>query len=210
MLTGLGFMRKPNGLFGHPDHTHSVDILFWPIVLGNEEVNDEWDTIQTEVGGLQILSPTQCVKDRLAGFYNSVDRQSLDRAVAVCLHQEVDMDEIRRWSEGEYATEKLKEFLERDFSHMADAVRDEAKVKLNPSRLSTGALASISSLLEAAGSALTGAAEKAKQSLSCRSGEITAAGTLTCVACKHEMHFKKTGRIPPCPKCHKTEFEKSY
>jgi isocitrate dehydrogenase len=105
---------------------------------------------------------------------------------------------------------KLKEFLERDFSHMADAVRDEARVKLNPSRLSTGALASISSLLEVAGSALTGAAKKAKQSLSCRSGEITAAGTLTCLACKHEMHFKKTGRIPPCPKCHKTEFEKSY
>ncbi len=105
---------------------------------------------------------------------------------------------------------KLKEFLERDFSHMADAVRDEAKIKLNPTRLGTGALASISSLLEAAGSALTGAAEKAKQSLSCRSGEITAAGTLTCVACKHEMHFKKTGRIPPCPTCHKTEFEKSY
>jgi isocitrate dehydrogenase len=58
---------------------------------------------------------------------------------------------------------KLKEFLERDFSHMADAVRDEAKIKLNPTRLGTGALASISSLLEVAGSALTGAAEKAKQ-----------------------------------------------
>ncbi|MFC1542337.1 NADP-dependent isocitrate dehydrogenase [Pseudomonadota bacterium] len=105
---------------------------------------------------------------------------------------------------------KLKEFLERDFSHMADTVRDEAKIKLNPSRLGTGALASLSSLLEMAGSALTSAASKAKESLSCRSGEITAAGTLTCVACGHEMHFKKTGRIPPCPKCHKTEFKKSY
>ena len=52
------------------------------------------------------------MKDRLAGFYNSVDRQSLDRAVEVCLHKEVDMEEIERWSEGEYATEKLKEFLE--------------------------------------------------------------------------------------------------
>jgi isocitrate dehydrogenase len=43
-----------------------------------------------------------------------------------------------------------------------------------------------------------------------RSGEITSAGTLTCNACGHEMHFKKTGRIPPCPKCHATEFRKSY
>ncbi|MES0371165.1 MAG: NADP-dependent isocitrate dehydrogenase [Mariprofundaceae bacterium] len=106
--------------------------------------------------------------------------------------------------------QKLKGFLEKDFGQMADTVRDEAKVKLNPSRLSTGALASLSSLMELAGSALTSAASKAQESLSCRSGEITAAGTLTCVACKHEMHFKKTGRIPPCPKCHKTEFKKSY
>ncbi len=111
VLTGLGFKREPNGLFGHSDHTHSVDTLPWPIVLGNEEV-DEWNTIHTEVGDLQILSPTQCVKDRLAGFYHSVDRQSLDRAVEVCLHEEVDMEEIKRWSEGESATEKLKEFLE--------------------------------------------------------------------------------------------------
>lgn len=106
--------------------------------------------------------------------------------------------------------QKLKGFLEKDFGQMADTVRDEAKVKLNPSRLGTGALASLSSLMELAGSALTSAASKAQESLSCRSGEITAAGTLTCVACKHDMHFKKTGRIPPCPKCHKTEFKKSY
>lgn len=106
--------------------------------------------------------------------------------------------------------QKLKGFLEKDFGQIADTVRDEAKVKLNPSRLGTGALASLSSLMEMAGSALTSAASKAQESLSCRSGEITAAGTLTCVACKHEMHFKKTGRIPPCPKCHKTEFKKSY
>lgn len=112
LFTQLGLEQKPNGLFGHPNHTHSIDISFWPIVLGNEEVDDEWTTLATEVGELRILTPTQCVKDRLAGFYNSVDRQSLDRAVEVCLHQDVDLEEIERWSEGEYATEKLKEFLE--------------------------------------------------------------------------------------------------
>ncbi|MDX8403485.1 MAG: NADP-dependent isocitrate dehydrogenase [Mariprofundaceae bacterium] len=116
-------------------------------------------------------------------------------------------------SAGEVSEEqgqKLKKFLERDFGQLTETLRDEARIKLNPSRLGAGALASISSLLEVAGSALSDAAEKAKQSLSCRSGEITAAGTLTCVSCNHEMHFKKTGRIPPCPKCHKTEFKKSY
>ncbi len=104
----------------------------------------------------------------------------------------------------------LKAFMERDLYQMADAMRHEAKEKLNPSRVSAGAMASLSSLLNLAGSALSSVAEKTQQALSCRSGEVTSAGTLTCVACKHELHFKKTGRVPPCPKCHATKFRKSY
>jgi len=106
--------------------------------------------------------------------------------------------------------QKLKGFLERDFGQIAENVRNEAKIKLNPARLGHGALASISSLLQVAGTALSGVAAKAGASLSCRSGEITSAGTLTCKDCGHSMNFKKTGRIPPCPKCHKTEFTKGY
>ncbi|GAV21184.1 isocitrate dehydrogenase [Mariprofundus micogutta] len=104
----------------------------------------------------------------------------------------------------------LKAFLERDFSQMANTMRNEAKEKLNPSRVSAGALSSLSALLTVAGSALTSIAERTQKAVSCRSGEITSAGTLTCNACDHELHFKKTGRVPPCPKCHSTEFTKSY
>ena len=104
----------------------------------------------------------------------------------------------------------LKAFLERDFSQITATMRDEAKEKLNPARVSAGAIASLTALLNMAGSALTSAAEKAEQAITCRSGEITSAGTLKCVACGDELHFKKTGRIPPCPKCHATEFRKSY
>ncbi len=104
----------------------------------------------------------------------------------------------------------LKGFLERDLSQMADTMRDEAKEKLNPSRVSAGAMSSLSSLLNMAGSAISSIAEKTQKAISCRSGEITSAGTLTCVSCDCEMHFKKTGRVPPCPRCHATEFRKSY
>jgi len=41
------------------------------------------------------------------------------------------------------------------------------------------------------------------------SGEITGSGTLECIACGQTLHFKKTGHIPPCPKCHKTEFKRN-
>jgi hypothetical protein len=104
----------------------------------------------------------------------------------------------------------LKSFLERDLAQLADMVRQEARLKLNPTRVGVGALSSLFSLLNAAGSALASAAERTEKAISCRSGEITSAGTLTCMACGFEAHFKKTGRVPPCPKCHATEFRKSY
>ena len=106
--------------------------------------------------------------------------------------------------------QKLKVFMENDFARVAKGMKEDAKEKLNPARLGTGALASISSLLHAAGSALAGAAEKTEESLVCRSGDITSAGSLTCKNCGHELKFKKTGRIPPCPDCQNSEFTKGY
>ncbi len=106
--------------------------------------------------------------------------------------------------------QKLKKFMERDFAHMASEIRDDAKERLDPARLGAGALSSISGLLRGAGSLLSDAANRADKNLHCRSGEITSAGTLICSACGHEIHKKKTGRVPPCPKCHATEFKKSY
>ncbi|MDQ6976271.1 MAG: NADP-dependent isocitrate dehydrogenase [Mariprofundaceae bacterium] len=106
--------------------------------------------------------------------------------------------------------QRLKSFLEDDMFRMAESMRNEAKSRLNPSRLTVGAMASLSAVMKAAGSAINDLASKAEQGLHCRSGEITSAGTLTCIQCNKEMHFKKTGRIPPCTECHHTEFRKSY
>ncbi len=110
--------------------------------------------------------------------------------------------------------QKLKSFLERDLvqqaSEYARSIGEEAGDRLNPARLSAGALSSLTSLLEKAGTTLSNLAGAAGKALSFHSGEITSAGTLTCSACGKEIHFKQTGRIPPCPSCHKTEFRKSY
>ncbi len=39
-----------------------------------------------------------------------------------------------------------------------------------------------------------------------KTGDITAPGILNCVGCDQTMQFTKSTHIPPCPKCHKTEF----
>lgn len=51
-------------------------------------------------------------------------------------------------------------------------------------------------------------ASQARRAQEYHTGEIAAIGTLICSNCGCEMHFKKTSRIPPCPKCHKTVFKR--
>ena len=52
-------------------------------------------------------------------------------------------------------------------------------------------------------------AEQARHAVGYHTGEITGPGTLLCVACGAEVHMHKTGRIPPCPKCHATQFKRA-
>ena len=40
-------------------------------------------------------------------------------------------------------------------------------------------------------------------------GEITGPGTLVCDQCGEKLHFHKAGKIPPCPKCHATNFHRA-
>jgi predicted RNA-binding Zn-ribbon protein involved in translation (DUF1610 family) len=52
-------------------------------------------------------------------------------------------------------------------------------------------------------------ASQARRAQEYHTGEIASIGTLVCADCGCEMHFKKTSRIPPCPKCHKTVFKRA-
>jgi hypothetical protein len=51
--------------------------------------------------------------------------------------------------------------------------------------------------------------EKLDTSLKYKTGEITHGGEFVCTSCESKIHLKKPGRIPPCPKCTKTEFRRS-
>lgn len=51
--------------------------------------------------------------------------------------------------------------------------------------------------------------DRLDSSLSYKTGEVTHGGAFTCTNCGAELHLKKPGRIPPCPKCSKTAFRRS-
>jgi hypothetical protein len=68
ILTKLGFKEK-NRYFIHPDTPFFVEFPAGPLAIGDEPVRDV-ASLEFPTGTLRLLSPTDCVKDRLAHYYH--------------------------------------------------------------------------------------------------------------------------------------------
>lgn len=99
VMIGLGFTEK-NRYFIHPNQVLWVEFPNGPLGVG-EEMPREISSLAQKTGMLRLLSPTDCVKDRLTWWYHDKDRQGLEQAVAVAQRHSVDIAEVRRWSVGE-------------------------------------------------------------------------------------------------------------
>ena len=108
VLEKIGFYEE-NRQFKHKDTEFFVEFLPPPPSVGDEPVN-EISKIKKGNMTLRLLSPSDCVKDRLAAFYHWNDRQSLEQAILVCIDNPVDLKEIERWSRMEGMSNKLKVF----------------------------------------------------------------------------------------------------
>jgi hypothetical protein len=107
----LGF-KEDGRYFRHPHNPYIVDFLMPPLSVGEEPVRDVREITSGRMK-LRLLSPTDCVKDRLAAYYHWDDRPSLDQAVLVSLAKDVDFQEVRRWSLRENMKVKYEAFRER-------------------------------------------------------------------------------------------------
>ena len=68
------------------------------VSIGHLEVDHEdCAVIKSEAGELRIVTPTQCVMDRLAAAFAWIDVQSRDQAVRVAANQVLDWDALRTW-----------------------------------------------------------------------------------------------------------------
>jgi len=107
-LEALDF-RKDGRHYRHPDTPYIVEFLSPPLSVGSEPVR-EIRTLRRGRHVLKLLSPTDCIKDRLAAFYHWNDRPSLRQALLVGRAAGFDLAEVKRWSRAEGMGEKCKEF----------------------------------------------------------------------------------------------------
>lgn len=110
-MKGLGFERRGRHWI-HPRTRYWVEFPSGPVQVGDAVVRDFAERA-TPSGTLRLLHPTECVMDRLAGYFHWNDAQCLAQALAVARRHPVDLERIVAWarSEGERAAVKLLEFL---------------------------------------------------------------------------------------------------
>lgn len=107
----LGF-KKVTRHFIHPECSH----LFVEYAAPPVSIGDDFRIVPAakEVSGktIKILSPTDCIKDRLASYIYFNARECLEQAILVAKAQAFHLKEVQRWceSEGDKAKSAFLEF----------------------------------------------------------------------------------------------------
>lgn len=111
LMSLIGF-NKFGRLYESLETELFIDFVAPPLSVGREPVK-EIHELRLATGLLHLLSPTDCVKDRLVAYYYFNDRQALEQAVLVAQARIVDLAEVQRWSEAEGMGERYGDFAER-------------------------------------------------------------------------------------------------
>ena len=111
VMENAGF-REKGRYFEHPDSKFLIEFPDGPLSVGEEPVK-EISEIKLSTGSLRVISPTDCVKDRLCAFYFWNDQQGLAQAVLVAKKQKVDLEEVERWSKVEGKAKEFEVFKEK-------------------------------------------------------------------------------------------------
>ncbi len=111
--------------------------------------------------------------------------------------------------------EKVGDYLKRDLNEAGEFLSDNGRqlkewLKFDLEFAEAQLAELFASVADRTRIELDALADRARRVGIWHTGEVTGIGILICQECGEKLHFKKTGRIPPCPKCHGTTFKKAF
>lgn len=111
-IAALGFTEQ-GGTYFHPAVPTTLDFPGEDIRIGSELV-ERYATMKEAGFVLHILTPTDCVRDRLASFFWYRDRSALAaaRGVAQARPSDVDLAEIKDWAARHGEAGNFQEFIQ--------------------------------------------------------------------------------------------------
>ena len=112
-MNEIGFFKEGGRHYVHPKCKH----LYVEFPSSFLEIGDDNrikpDEIICQGVKIKILSPTDCVKDRLASYIHFKARECLDQAVLVARNHPVKLEAIKKWCKNEGAESAFDDFLKK-------------------------------------------------------------------------------------------------
>jgi hypothetical protein len=111
IMKEMGFenLTKGSRLFKNPKCEFLIDFVAPPLAIGDEPVY-ELNNIKTSLGSFNLLTPHDCVRDRLCAYFYWNDLQSLEQAVLVAETNKINFQKIKKWAISKGQLEKYKIF----------------------------------------------------------------------------------------------------
>jgi hypothetical protein len=113
-MAALGYQLNGNTFAHRTGNRFTVEFPKGPPAVSGDTL-EIFNTVRDGGKTLEIITATDCVRDRLAHYFFWDDRTALRAALAVALAQRahLDLDAVRSWSQRESEEAKFKDFLRR-------------------------------------------------------------------------------------------------
>lgn len=122
VMKQLGFKKEKGRHYIHPNTAYFVEFPGNTLAIG-DSLDTEIVDRKTKSGTIRLLSPTDCVKDRLAAYYHWNDRQGLNQGIMVAKRHPISIEKVRKWSRTEGFTDKFQEFL----TKLRESIKDKSR-----------------------------------------------------------------------------------
>jgi Na+/phosphate symporter len=157
----------------------------------------------------KLIAAYDKMMGRINAMLNSAEQHALptlQQNIEKAKLQAIELKEVTKEE-----AEKIGDYLQRDIEHAADYLEQTEQtfadwLNFDIQLIEERIIEAFSNVADKTRLELAQLATQAKIAQQYHTGEITTVGTLSCESCATTMNFKKTSRIPPCPKCHKTIF----
>jgi len=100
VMLKIGFKKVDGRYFKYENNPHYIEFPTGPVSLGNE-FPKKFDELKTLVGTLVLLTPTDCIKDRLCAYIYHNGEECFQQAIAVAHKNIVDLKNLKIWAKNE-------------------------------------------------------------------------------------------------------------
>lgn len=112
VLEELEFKNTGGRLFKNPECEFMIDFPAPPVSVGDGPVS-KFNNLKTQLGAICLLTPTDCIKDRLAAYFFWNDNQTFDQAIMVARRNKINFLEIKKWAEKQGEKYKYEIFVKK-------------------------------------------------------------------------------------------------